>query len=47
MWGKMEGKLGAGSGVAGCSIDTGSTRHTALKIRDALLQTFVTGSELY
>jgi hypothetical protein len=47
VWGKMEGKLGAGSGAAGCSIDTGSTRRTALTIRDALVQTFVTDSELY
>jgi hypothetical protein len=49
VWGKMEGKLGAVTGVAaGCSTDTGSLRHPALTIRDALTQqTLVTDSELY
>lgn len=47
MWGKMEGKPGARSGAAGCSIDTDIMRRTALTIRQALIQTFVTGSELY
>jgi hypothetical protein len=46
VWGKMEGKLGARSG-AGSIIDTGSMRHTALTIRDALVQMFVNDSEWY
>ena len=47
VWFKMEGNPGARSG-ARCSIDTGTMRHTsALTIRDALTQTFVTDSELY
>jgi len=42
----MEGKLGARNG-ADCSIDTASMPHTALTLRDALIQTFVIDSDLY
>ena len=43
--GKMEGKLGPRNG-ASCSIHTGSMRRTALTLRDALTQTFVSDGEL-